>query len=148
MEFDKKYYNKVIRENNYNPLEFKMMETSFFGIPADIMKQKWLCHSGIDCVNSKSNLIITTGVGLSGIPHMGTLSQILRIIFLQKQGFNVQLVLGDLDSYNARGKTLSEVIELSKKYKEFINKLGFDDKLGILRNQLEYQEINQCAYLS
>jgi tryptophanyl-tRNA synthetase len=116
-------------------------------IPKEIMSIKWLCHSGIDKMQTANSMIITTGVGLSGIPHMGTLSQILRSVFLQKHGFKVQLVLGDLDSYNARNKPIKYVSELAKKYHEFIAKLGFDETAGILRNQFDHSEINRFAYL-
>ena len=148
MNFNEEYYNKVISEYNYNPMDFAPMNFEFCSIPKDVMKLKWLCHSGIDkIVTSNQNFVVTSGVGLSGIPHMGTLSQILRAIFLQKNGVPVQMVLGDLDSYNARGKDLDYVIDLSKRYEEFVYALGFDSKNGIVRNQIDYPEINQNAYL-
>lgn len=147
MEFNEKYYEETIRKYNYNPLDFAPMDFTFSGIPKNTMRLKWLCHSGLNNIFDFDSTIVTTGVGLSGIPHMGTLSQILRSIFLQKQGVNVQLVLGDLDSYNARNKPLEFVLDLSKKYTEFIQELGFDKTKGILRNQNENCEINRLAYL-
>lgn len=145
MNFDEEYYKKTIEQFNYSPLDFAPMDFEFMGISKEVMKAKWLCHSGIDRINNNS-YIITTGVGLSGIPHMGTLSQILRALYLQKNGVNVQIVLGDLDSYNARGKDISYVTELSKKYEDFILQLGFNSELGVLRNQIDYPKINQTAY--
>lgn len=148
MDFNEEYYRRTIAEYNYNPLDFAPMEFEFSSIPVDVMKAKWLCHSGIDKIDcTKKDYIVTTGVGLSGIPHMGTLSQILRTIFLQQHGVNVQMVLGDFDSYNARGKELAYVADLSMRYEEFIHRLGFNDKLGVVRNQRNYPEINQLAYL-
>jgi len=148
MNFNEEYYKKTIEKYNYNPLDFAPMNFEFCSIPKDVMRAKWLCHTGIDNINTIVNkFIVTTGVGLSGIPHMGTLSQILRAIYLQKNGINVQLVLGDLDSYNARDKELSYVTELSKRYEEFILRLGFDTSKGILRNQISCPEVNQKAYL-
>ena len=147
MDFNEDYYRKTIEKYNYNPLDFAPMDFEFYSIPKDTMKAKWLCHSGIDKIDTTSNdFIITSGVGLSGVPHMGTLSQILRIIYLQKNGINVQMVLGDLDSYNARGKDLHYVIDLCKRYEDFIGLLGFDSSKGILRNQIDHPEINQAAY--
>lgn len=148
MDFNENYYRKVISEFNYNPLDFAPMDFEFHSIPREVMRTKWLCHSGIDTITSNSDsLIVTTGVGLSGIPHMGTLSQILRAIFLQHNGIIVQMVLGDLDSYNARGKELGFVSELSKRYREFILELGFNTDSGIIRDQLSSPELNQRAYL-
>lgn len=148
MDFNEEYYKQTIEKYNYNPLDFAPMDFEFCSISKDIMKSKWLCHSGIDKISGDRNkFIVTSGVGLSGIPHMGTLSQILRTIYLQKNGINVQMVLGDLDSYNARDKELKYVVELSKRYEELIYRLGFDTSKGILRNQIDYPEINQKAYL-
>ena len=147
MDFNEKYYEETIRKYNYNPLEFAPMDFTFFGIPKNTMRLKWLCHSGLNSISNFDSTIVTTGVGLSGIPHMGTLSQILRTIFLQMHGVNVQLVLGDLDSYNARNKSLDFVLDLSKKYTDFIQELGFDRTKGILRSQNDYCEINRLAYL-
>ena len=78
---------------------------------------------------------------------MGTLSQILRAIFLQKSGLKVQIVLADLDSYNARNQPLEVVLERAEMYKKFIKKLGFDDTKGILRSQYNNEEILKTAYL-
>lgn len=148
MDFNEDYYKKTIEQYHYSPLDFAPMDFEFYSIPKETMKAKWLCHSGLDSIEgSKRDFIFTTGVGLSGIPHMGTLSQILRAIFLQKNEFNVQLVLGDLDSYNARNKELQYVVDLSKRYEDFICRIGYDTSLGILRNQRDYPEINQKAFL-
>lgn len=120
MDFNEEYYKKVITKYNYNPMDFSPMDFEFHGISRDAMRLKWLCHSGINNLAFRDDFCVTTGVGLSGVPHMGTLSQLLRAIFLQKNGINVQIVLGDLDSYNARNKTLGYVKDLSEKYKDFI----------------------------
>lgn len=147
MEFNEKYYDKVMQTNGYNPMDFSPMNFWFNGISPEIMKMKWLCHSGINVQEEYNNTIITTGIGLSGTPHMGTLSQMLRIIFLQKNGFDVQMVLGDLDSYNARNQKFQIVEERAKSYKEFIEALGFDNKKGVLRNQFEHEEVARTAFL-
>ena len=148
MDFNEDYYRNTIAQYNYNPFDFAPMDFEFYSIPKEVMKAKWLCHSGIDQLRSdKNGFCITTGVGLSGIPHMGTLSQLLRAVFLQKNGFNVQIVLGDLDSYNARNKDLKYVLALSKRYEHFICQLGFDASRGRLRNQIDFPEVNQRAYL-
>ena len=88
MDFNEEYYRKTIEQYHYSSLDFAPMDFEFCSIPKEVMRAKWLCHSGLELLGEdKSSFIITTGVGLSGIPHMGTLSQILRAIFLQKNGF-------------------------------------------------------------
>ena len=130
--FDDRYYNKIIKKYKYNPMDFKPMNFYFNNISPNIMKTKWLCHSGIDKINNYSSTIISTGIGLSGVPHMGTLSQIMRSIFLQSKGFKVQFVLGDLDSYNARNQELNIVLKRAEHYKKFFSDeykiIGFDYK--------------------
>lgn len=151
IEFNKNYYENVIKTYNYNAMDFKPIDFDLNTISSDIMKEKWLCHYNaekfVDGLKNDKKQIITTGIGLSGTPHMGTLSQILRAIFLQQAGFNVQFVLGDLDSYNARNQSLEILAERVKKYSEFIERLGFDTKKGILRNQMNHTEVLQTAYL-
>lgn len=151
VEFNDKYYEDTIKKYNYNAMDFKPIDFSLNTISKDIVKSKWLCHyraeKFVEGSKKGKKQIITTGIGLSGSPHMGTLSQILRAIFLQKAGFEVQFVLGDLDSYNARNQSLDVLAERVNKYTNFIKRLGFDDKKGILRNQIDHPEVLRTAYL-
>lgn len=147
MVFNDEYYKKIITEYRYDPMDFCPMDFWFDGISPQIMDQKWLCHSGVNKIKNYDKTIFTTGIGLSGTPHMGTMSQILRIIFLQKQGFDVQMVLGDLDSYNARNQDLDIVLRRAENYRDFIVKLGFDEKKGILRSQYYQQDVTQLAFI-
>lgn len=148
MKFDDEYYKKVIENYHYNPMDFAPMDFEFNGIAPEIMDSKWLCHSGINNITDYSNSIVTSGIGLSGVPHMGTLSQILRLMFLQKSGFQVQMVLGDLDSYNARNVDLGLVRQRAHMYEDFIIELGFDTKKGVLRNQYDATEVLRMAFLT
>ncbi len=151
VKFDDEYYKEVIRKYNYNAMDFKPIDFDLKSISKEVMKEKWLCHYKaerfVEGLKTNKKQIVTTGIGLSGTPHIGTLSQILRAIFLQKAGFEVQFVLGDLDSYNARNQSLDVLEERVKKYSNFIKRLGFDSSKGILRNQLDHNEILQTAYL-
>ena len=99
-------------------------------------------------IKNGEKVIASTGFGLSGEPHVGTLSQILRSIALQKAGIPVQIVLGDLDAYNGKAIPLKRTIELAKKYKDFILSLGFDTKKGsILRAQYNELDILRTSYI-
>ncbi|MEK7219470.1 MAG: hypothetical protein AAB687_02220 [Patescibacteria group bacterium] len=72
--------------------------------------------NGTSFANASSadeRVIATTGFGLSGTPHMGTLSQILRALRLQQAGIPVQVVLGDLDAYNGKNTPLDRAHELA-----------------------------------
>lgn len=147
MIFNEDFYEKVIREYKYDPMDFGPMDFWFGNISPQVMDSKWLCHSGINKIDDFDNTIFTSGIGLSGTPHMGTLSQILRLIFLQKQGFKAQMVLGDLDSYNARNQDFDIVRRRAYKYYDFIINMGFDENKGILRSQYGSANIAETAFL-
>ena len=151
VKFDEEYYKKTIEKYKYNAMDFKPIDFDLSTISKEVMKEKWLCHYKaepfVEGLKNNKKQIITTGIGLSGTPHMGTLSQILRAIFLQQSGFDVQFVLGDLDSYNARNQSLEVLSQRVEKYSNFIQNLGFDINKGILRNQIDHPEILKTAYL-
>lgn len=151
ISFEEGYYQSVIDRFGYDRIDFKRLDFALAGIPQRTMERKWLCHHEGDrfagAVAEGRPAIVTTGIGLSGNPHMGTVSQILRSLFLQAHGVKVQFVLGDLDSYNARNQPLAVVSERADRYARFIRKLGFDESAGILRTQRDHHEILSTAYL-
>lgn len=152
MVFDENYYNSVITEHSYKSIDFNPIDFNLKNLEKDFLKYKWLCHVDGNVFSNAlaegKKCIVSTGFGLSGIPHVGTISQILGAITLQKAGLNVQIVLGDLDSYNSRNQPLSLVNERAEQYKNFIDALGFDDKKGIVRKQITNIEVLLTAYLS
>ena len=85
---------------------------------------------------------------MSGVPHVGTLSEILRAITLQKAGIPVQMVLGDLDAYNGKNIPLKRTLGLAKKYEKFILSLGFNQRGGsILRTQYNALSVLRTSYI-
>ncbi len=151
LRFDESYYQEVIRKHHYDPMDFNPIDFGLNSVEPKSLQFKWLCHykgnEFSEAFEKGKPCIVTTGIGLSGIPHLGTLSQILRAIFLQQNGLKVQVVLGDLDSYNARNQPLEVVVERAEQYKEFIKRLGFSETMGILRAQYDQTEILRTAYL-
>ncbi len=140
--FNKEYYERLRQEYGYKfaselkPLEFELLDEKTLRF----IQKKFSLHYKFEewLFNlNKEKSIITTGIGLSGPPHVGTIYQIMNAIFFQKLGYKVQFVLGDLDSYNSRNKELDFVRSLAKKYEKFIKALGFDIERGILRTQYE-----------
>ena len=150
--FTRDYYQRLKQEYDYeyaselSPLEFDFPSKSTL----ELFRKKFSLHYGYDEWLSSSNnekSIITTGIGLSGPPHMGTIYQIMNAIFFQSLGYKVQFILGDLDSYNSRNKELKYVRTLSQKYKKFIKSLGFNARSGILRTQYEAIGSLRAMYL-
>ncbi len=150
--FDRKYYSSIMKEFGYNPLEFEKINFSLGNLKKDDLQRMWLCHhdgnSFARDLEKGKKIIVSTGFGLSGEPHIGTLSQILRSIALQKAGIPVQIVLGDLDAYNGKTIPLKKTLELSKKYRRFILSLGFNKRKGsILREQYGELDVLRTSYI-
>ena len=90
LRFDNDYYQEVIRKHHYDPMDFNPIDFDLNQINSRNLQYKWLCHyqgnAFAKALHDNKKCIVTTGIGLSGVPHLGTLSQILRAIFLQKNG--------------------------------------------------------------
>lgn len=152
LRFDAQYYQTVIAQYGYDALEFSPLDFGIGSLHATLVQRRWLCHHGgrafLEAAMAGRPSIVTTGFGLSGTPHIGTLSQILSAILLQRAGMAVQIVLGDLDAYNARSQDLAVVAEREAKYRQFIINLGFDPTHGTLRNQRGSLQVLETAYLA
>jgi len=150
--FDSHYYSAIMKEFGYSPLEFEPISFSLGKLTNDDLQRQWLCHMNgknfAMAVQAGKRAIVTTGFGLSGIPHVGTLSQIIRALRLQQAGLCVQIVLGDLDAYNGKNADLAYTQELVGKYRAFIRNLGFNDSSpNLLRGQYESLTTLRVAYL-
>ncbi|WKD32065.1 hypothetical protein [Streptomyces xanthophaeus] len=151
MKFDTAYYENVIDQHRYERLGLGTIDFALAGMSPDDLCTKWVCHTGArefaEALESGQPAIVTTGVGLGGPPHAGTVFQLLRAIKLQQQGLDVQIVLGDLDSYNARSTPLDVVRRIADQYEEFVRRLGFDDQRGVLRRQEGHTDVLGTAFL-
>ena len=152
VNFDQQYYNGLMKEFGYSPLEFESISYSLGDLTKEDLQKQWLCHMDgknfADALNVGKQAIVTTGFGLSGTPHVGTLSQILRSLRLQKAGIPVQIVLGDLDAHNGKNTPLERTRELAESYRKFILTLGFRDTLpSRLRSQFDSLTTLRAAYL-
>jgi tryptophanyl-tRNA synthetase len=150
--FNQEYYENVMDEFGYDPLKFGKINFSLGSLSEEDLQRRWLCHHDGDefarNLSDGESVIVSTGFGLSGTPHAGTLSQILRSITLQKAGVPVHMVLGDLDAYNGKAKLLSKTLELAERYREFVLKLGFNPNApSILRSQYDALDVLRTAYL-
>ncbi|HOV88793.1 MAG TPA: hypothetical protein PLB74_01890 [Candidatus Paceibacterota bacterium] len=150
--FDENYYKTIIKEFRYDPLRFGKIDFNLKTINDRELRARWICHSGAnkfsEALRKNKKVIVTTGIGMSGPPHVGTLIQILNAIFLQKNGVSVQVVLGDLDAYNGKNIPLKTARNLAKKYKEFILSLGLKTERGsILRDQWNDLKILRTMYI-
>lgn len=147
--FSEDYYQRVVREHGYDALDLERFTFSFAELSADELNMRWLCHHrGRDFLDApQTSRIITTGFGMSGVPHMGTVSQILGITRLQAGGERCQIVLGDLDAHNGKGRPLGQARELADRFAGFCRSLGFSDTAGVLRSQYDDLDCLRDMYL-
>ncbi len=150
--FDSQYYSAVMKEFGYSPLEFEHISFSLGQLAKDDLQRQWLCHMNgknfAEAMQAGKRVVATTGFGLSGVPHIGTLSQILKALRLQQAGVPVQIVLGDLDAYNGKNTELEYTQELVESYRRFILSLGFNaSPPNSLRAQYDALTTLRMAYL-
>jgi tryptophanyl-tRNA synthetase len=152
VKFDLAYYRRVIEEFGYDPLVVRAINFGLTGWTPEQLSNQWLCHMDGDRFSAAQaageQVIATTGFGISGVPHVGTLSQILKAIRLQRSGLPVQIVLGDLDAHNGKAVPLKFTMDLAEQFRSFVLSLGFrDEQPSILRTQFAHPEVNRLAYL-
>lgn len=151
--FNMAYYQELKRRLQNDPFPFEGIDFSLSGLEDDILQQLWLYHVNGYAFQQAfvqgKRVIATTGFGLTGAPHVGTIAQILRAIRLQRAGIPVQIVLGDLDAYNGKGVDLQQVRSWVKQFRDFILALGFDDTSpSVIRTQYDDLEVLRVMYLA
>lgn len=147
--FSQDYYQHVVHEHGYDTFELEPFTFDLAGLTADELNVRWLCHHRATdfLATPQPSRIITTGFGMSGVPHMGTVSQIRGITALQGGGERCQIVLGDLDAHNGKGRALEQTRELADRFARFCRRMGFDDTAGVLRNQFNDLDCLRNMYL-
>lgn len=147
--FSEHYYRSVVREHGYDTFDLDRFTFDLAGLHADELNLRFLCHHrGTEYLAAAPrSRITTTGFGMSGEPHMGTVAQILAMTRLQAGGEQCQIVLGDLDAHNGKGRALAATRELADRYAAFCRRLGFDDQAGILRSQYHDVDCLRNLYL-
>ncbi len=147
--FSESYYRQVLVEFGYTPFDLRQFDFSVAGLDANTLNARYLCHHHADQYLRvpRNRRIVTTGFGMSGLPHLATISHILKMIELQQGGERCQIVLGDLDAYNGKARPYSEVRELAEKFREYTRRLGFDPKTGVVRSQEKHLPALEAMYL-
>ena len=94
IRFNQEYYERVVKQNGY---EFcANLEMPLPGLSTAEM-QKWLCvynlSTNLVSELNKEDTLFIAGVGVNREPHIGTISQLLRMLYLQKNSFLLQSLL-------------------------------------------------------
>lgn len=141
----KRGISDTIRRNSY--IKFPN-DFIFFGYGKnDELNDKFLCYTpNLKKIAKlkKSDIAIVSGVGATNPPTMGTMSEILKLLDLQKKThIYLHFIVNDLGSINARNISVEKVLNLTEQYVNFIKKLGFDEKYGeiVTHNDLDHRRI-------
>jgi tryptophanyl-tRNA synthetase len=147
--FSESYYRRVLAEFDYTAFDLRRFDFTLAGLDAATLNVRYLCHHrGEQYLHvSPQRRIVTTGFGMSGVPHLATVSHILKMIELQRGGERCQIVLGDLDAYNGKTKPYAEVRGLAEQFEEYSLRLGFDTAKGVMRSQNGYLPALETMYL-
>ena len=134
------HYETVRRRNDYDPVDGAVG-------PLDAGQRRRFVavdDPGFLRRESPDAALVSTGVGMTGPPHLGTVGQILTAVECQRAGLDVQFVIADLEPYHG-GAPLEEVRRLAQRYRSFCLDLGFDPDRGRLRTQSDALDVMQTA---
>lgn len=147
--FSEEYYRAVIAEFGYEKFELARFDFDFAAMSADELNLRYLCHHKADLflTQDRDRRTVTTGFGMSGIPHLGTVAQLMQTVRVQRGGERCQIVLGDLDAYNGRGRAFAETRDLAERFRIFAVHLGFDETRGTIRDQVSHDQALLTMYL-
>lgn len=147
--FSQGYYEAVIKKQGYNLDVFEGFGEDFLSLGREELMATFLCHQGLyDFRDSNGDKSVLTGFGLSGTPHLGTLSQVYRTGLLNEAGVHAEVILGDLDAYNGKQTALAKTRLLADQYKRFIVRSNIlDPDNSRVRNQFDSPEVVRTSYL-
>jgi tryptophanyl-tRNA synthetase len=147
--FSEDYYRRVVHAFGYDTFELHRFDFELAGLSCEELNLRYLCHHAANQFSATplERRIVTTGFGMSGPPHMATASHIMKMVRLQKGGEQCQIVLGDLDAYNGRARSLAYTREMAERFRIFATSLGFDDSAGVLRCQEGHLDALAAMYL-
>jgi len=147
--FSEDYYRQVLHDFGYTSFDLSRFDFPLAGLESETLNVRYLCHHGAERYlrAAPERRIATTGIGMSGPPHMATVSHVLKMIELLRGGECCQLVLGDLDAYNGKLRPYGEVTELADRYQEFARALGFTGPRALLRSQVGHLPALEAMYL-
>lgn len=101
------------------------------------LKSKFSCHYDLDKFNevpiNKQHLV--TGFGPTNAPTGGTLSMILRAIFLEREtGIDSTIIISNLGAFNSRNISLKKIDYLTGRFIKFIRAAGYKGELRTHNN--------------
>lgn len=120
------YYHELRERYGYDRVDFPLG-----GMAVNETRRRFAFADGLSEVDTDGT-VVSTGVSVTGPPHVGTLGQLLTTLALQEAGFDVRVTIADLVVYHAHGIAIDDARALAEQYYEFARSLGFGgDELHI-----------------
>ncbi len=88
------------------------------------------------------NRLFMASAGMSGPPHLGTLSQMHAARELADAGLDVQFLLADVEKHVGAGLSREYVTDLADRYRGLLREVGYT---GEIRTQAEDREVMHTA---
>lgn len=115
------------------------------GIPRTHLTRRYaLVDNPAAVFDDDADRLFMASAGMSGPPHLGTLSQIHAARELADTGLDVQFLLADVEKHVGSGMPREYVTELADRYRGLIRELGFT---GDIRTQAEDREVMHTAIM-
>ena len=116
------YYHELRERHGY-----ASVDSALKGMSAAEARRRFAFADGLDPTTTDSEkTLVSTGVSVTGPPHVGTLGQLLTTLAIRDAGFDVRAVFADLVVYHAHGVPIEDASTLAERYREFALALGFD----------------------
>lgn len=153
VSFNKEYYKNIMDINWYDPFEFWYFNFDIWWLSSEELQIRFLCHHNADKFIEDKKIwkksIVTTGFWMSWAPHIWTISQLMRILKINDNWVDTQIVLWDLDAYCGKNVELNKVLEYKEKYINFISKLWYkNNPWSIIRWQFNELWVLRTSYLA
>lgn len=124
---------------------YEQPDQSLDGIPRSHVSRRYALVDNPDAVfDDGADRLFMASAGMSGPPHLGTLSQIHAARELAEAGLDVQFLLADVEKHVGAGLPLEYVTELADRYRGLVRELGFT---GDIRTQSEDREVMHTAIM-
>lgn len=115
------YYSTLCERYGYDRTGFAVG-----GMSASEVRRRFAFADGLGEIGPDGDVLVSTGISVTGPPHVGTLSQLLTTLALREADFDVRVTVADLVVYHAHGVSIERVRALAERYREFALALGFD----------------------
>mgnify|MGYP000580871614 CR=1 FL=1 len=118
-------------------------QTAVAGLSEYHVERRYALVDNADAVfDVDADRLFLASAGMSGPPHLGTLSQLHAARELADAGLDIEFLLADLEKYLGSGMSMANVTDLADRYRGLARELGYK---GAIRTQSGDREVMAAA---